>query len=131
MRNTEKAESEIKNLGFDLKYKISGRVLGKDTFCLSVHSIKEIISFFEKDETLSFLLNHGRRLIETEGKWDPNIAPEFSYNEDYDESIYWEHDHYGDCVRVSSDKGGIDRFVKRMPLIERMKKIKKIKNKIT
>jgi len=129
MINTEKAESEIKDLGLDFKYKFSGRVMGKSSFALKMNSIKEIISFFEKDETLSFLLNDGKRLVNTIGRGITD-APEYSYNEDYDDSIYWENDYYGDCIRVSSNMGGIERFVKQMPLIERMKKMRKIKSKI-
>lgn len=129
MRNTEKAESEIKDLGFEFKYRFDDKVVGKLTFCVEKNSIKEIISFFEKDELLIFLLNDGKT-AKTYKNWKPQDALEFIYNEHYDNSIYWENDLYGDCIRVDSDMGGVDRFVDQMSLIERIKKIKKIKNNI-
>ena len=108
----EKAEKEIKLLhdnGLIFDYDFSYNPINKITFAINEegYGLKDIISKLKKGEKISFLINDGKTIF------DKNIGTgNFIYNEKYDNSIYWENEFYGDCVRADSNIGTLQEWIK-------------------
>jgi hypothetical protein len=110
MKNFEEAEKEIKSLhdnGLIFDYDFDYNNMNKLTFAINKegYNLKDIISKLKDGEKILFMINDGNT-------WNGKIGNEckFIYNKKYDGSIYWEDKFYGDCVRVSSDKGSIKEW---------------------
>ena len=107
---TEKAENEVKNLlncGLSFDYNFDYNNINKLMF--AINKVRDIISKLKDGEQISFMLNDGKT-------WNGKLGNEsnFSYNERYDGSIYWEHKTYGDCVRVDSNMGSMQEWAKEL-----------------
>lgn len=103
-----KAEAELrKSIGIDddndinFKYDFDKDVENKLNIVVKEHSIKDIVSELKDGEKITFTLNNGK-------KYDP--SGECVYNEEYDNSLYWEHKMYGDWIRVDSDMGSLKEW---------------------
>lgn len=101
----EKAELEIKKLldrGLYFKYIFDNNCTNKINIPIEEYSISNIISKLKHDEKISFMINDGY-------VWNEKYHNDFKliYNEKYADSIYWNHNFYGDFVRIDSDMGSI------------------------
>ncbi len=111
---TEKAKKEIQELhkeGLNFDYYFDYSVINKLNLSINKegYSLKDIISKLKDGEKISFVINDGMT-------WNGKRGNEskFIYNEKYDGSIYWEHETYGDWVRVNSDQGSIQDWGREM-----------------
>ena len=112
--NTEKAKNEVKkllNCGLKFDYDFDYNIVNKLMFAINKEgcSIRDIISKLKQGEKITFLLNDGKT-------WNGKYGDEcnFFYNNRYDGSIYWQHETYGDCVRVDSNMGSIQEWGKEL-----------------
>tara|TARA_R110000772_G_scaffold2410_4_gene8512 strand:- start:15493 stop:15861 length:369 start_codon:yes stop_codon:yes gene_type:complete len=110
----ERAKHEIQALhdvGLCFLYEfdhISANKLNIDISKEGFH-LTDIISKLKPDETLTFMLNDGKT---SNGKSGDLFK--FNYNEEFDGSIYWEHEIYGDWVRVDSNMGSLQEWRKEI-----------------
>jgi hypothetical protein len=106
--NTDKAEKEIEDLlkvGYNFKYIIDNYIINKFMFKFS--SFDTIISKLKDNEKILFYLNDGC-------VWNGKMGNDnkVHYITEFDGSIYWWHENYGNCIRIDSDMGSVREYVK-------------------
>lgn len=112
--NLEKAKLEIKKLldsGLNFEYDFDYDCVNKVNLAINEegYSIKDIVSKLKQGEKITFMINDGDTWNGKQGN-----ESKFLYNEKYDGSIYWEHDTYGDWVRVDSNMGSLQEWAKEL-----------------
>lgn len=112
MKNIEKADNEVGKIINDGEYFIYNFDYSPNHKLMfpiekEGYTMKDIISKLKDGETISFLINDGET-------WNGETGNKFkmSYDEKYDNSIYWKHETEGDCVRVDSNMGSLHKWMK-------------------
>ena len=124
-----KYEKEVQvyiDKGYNFKYNFDTNLINK--ICIGInengYSVENILSILRPDESITFLINHGRK---NKGNF---LNPSMDYNEWYDQSIYWEgnkNDGSDDRIRINTNMSDFREYMTdKIFLLNRRKKIEKI-----